>query len=151
MTLWQGSCIVHEEFKSESLRRLSQSHPDAGILVHPESPQPVIDMADVVGSTTALIEAARDLPHKKFIVATDRGIFYKMQQVAPGKTFLEAPTGGEGATCRSCAHCPWMAMNGMHNLLEVLETGANEIQVDEAVRIKALRSTQRMIDFARQH
>lgn len=151
MTLWQGSCIVHEEFKSESLHRLSEAHPEAGILVHPESPQAVIAMADVVGSTTALIQAARELPHQKFIVATDRGIFYKMQQAAPGKTFIEAPTGGEGATCRSCAHCPWMAMNGLHNLVEVLETGTNEIQVDEAIRIKALRSTQRMLSFARQH
>ncbi len=151
MTLWKGSCVVHEEFKSESLQRLLEAHPDAGVLVHPESPQAVIEVADVVGSTTALIRAAKELPQKKFIVATDRGIFYKMQQVAPGKTFIEAPTGGEGATCRSCAHCPWMAMNGLHNLLEVLQTGGNEIHVDEAVRIKALRSTQRMLSFARQH
>lgn len=151
MILWQGSCIVHEEFKAKALRKLMDDHPEAGVLVHPESPDDVIALADRVGSTTALIKAACELPHKKFIVATDRGIFYKMRQAAPGKSFIEAPTGGEGATCISCAHCPWMAMNGLHNLAHVLETGENEIHVDEAVRVKALRSTQRMLDFVRAH
>jgi quinolinate synthase len=149
MKLWQGSCIVHEEFKAKALRKLMDDNPDVGVLVHPESPDDVIALADVVGSTTTLIKAAQDLPHNKFIVATDRGIFYKMRQAAPGKTFIEAPTGGEGATCISCAHCPWMAMNGLHNLARVLETGTNEIHVDEPTRIKALRSTQRMLDFER--
>ncbi len=147
MTLWQGACVVHEEFKANSLRKLMNKHPDAGVLVHPESPKEVVELADLVGSTTALIKAAQDLPHKKFIVATDRGIFYKMRQAAPDKNFIEAPTGGEGATCKSCAHCPWMAMNGLHNLTYVLQTGANEIRVDEVIRVKALRSTQRMLDF----
>jgi quinolinate synthase len=149
MLLWQGACIVHEEFKSEGLRRLKLEHPDAAVLVHPESPAEVIAMADAVGSTTALIKAARELPNKTLIVATDRGIFYKMQQAAAGKTLIEAPTHGEGATCKSCAHCPWMAMNGLHNLEQVLRTGANEIHVDEAVRVRALRATQRMLDFVR--
>ncbi len=149
MILWQGSCVVHEEFKAEALRELKQKHPGAGILVHPESPAEVINLADAVGSTTALIKAARELPNQEFIVATDRGIFYKMQQAAPGKSFLSAPTGGEGATCISCAHCPWMAMNGLHNLAHVLETGENEIHVDEQTRVRALRSTQRMLDFVR--
>ncbi|MBA2492716.1 MAG: quinolinate synthase NadA [Gammaproteobacteria bacterium] len=151
MVLWNGACVVHEEFKSAGLRQLKQTHPDAAVLVHPESPADVIEIADVVGSTTALIKAARELPHQTLIVATDRGIFYKMQQAAPGKTLLEAPTHGEGATCKSCAHCPWMAMNGLHNLERALEAGANEIHLDEAVRHRALRSTQRMLDFARQN
>ena len=107
-------------------------------------------MADVVGSTTQLIKATTELSNREFIVATDNGIFYKMKEAAPDKKFMEAPTGGAGATCTSCAHCPWMAMNGLHNLLRVLETGENEIHVDEAVRVKAVESTQRMIDFARQ-
>ena len=123
------------------------AHPDAAILVHPESPEAVIALADVVGSTTQLINAARELPNNKFIVATDNGIFYKMKQAAPEKTFLEAPSAGEGATCESCAHCPWMAMNHLRNLAEVLKTARNEIHVDEKVRIKALKSTQRMVDF----
>jgi quinolinate synthase len=148
MILWQGSCIVHDEFKYRALGDLMEQYPDAGVLVHPESPEDVIKLADAVGSTTQIIKAAQTLPNKRFIVATDSGIFYKMQQAAPDKEFIAAPTMGEGATCRSCAHCPWMAMNGLHNLLQVLETGKNEIFVDEAIRVKALRSTQRMLDFA---
>ncbi|QTR45567.1 quinolinate synthase NadA [Thiothrix litoralis] len=148
MLRWQAACVVHDEFKSRALGDLIGKYPDAAILVHPESPEEIIKLADAVGSTSQLIKAAQTLPNKRFIVATDSGIFYKMQQAAPGKEFIAAPTMGEGATCRSCAHCPWMAMNGLHNLLQVLETGNNEIFVDEAVRVKALRSTQRMLDFS---
>ncbi len=147
MVIWQGACIVHEEFKARALGELMEQHPEAGILVHPESPAAVIDVADVVGSTTTLIKAAKELPHKKFIVATDNRIFYKMKQEAPNKIFIEAPTAGEGATCKSCAHCPWMAMNGLHNLEAVLASGENEIFVDEDIRQKAYRSTSRMLDF----
>jgi quinolinate synthase len=148
MLLWQASCIVHERFKAEALQILAKKHPDAAILVHPESPEEVIALADVVGSTTQLIKATQQLPNRKFIVATDNGIFYKMKQAAPDKVFLEAPSAGEGATCESCAHCPWMAMNNLRNLAEVLQSGSNEIVVPEAIRQKALRATQRMIDFA---
>ncbi|MEM6405263.1 MAG: quinolinate synthase NadA [Pseudomonadota bacterium] len=149
MVRWQGECIVHDEFKASSLRDLMQQHPDAAVLVHPESPDDVIAMADRVGSTTQIIQAAQSLPNKKFIIATDKGIFYKLQQMAPGKVFLEAPSHGEGAVCKSCAHCPWMAMNDLDKLRQVLKTGENEIFVDEAIRTQALRSTQRMLDFAR--
>jgi quinolinate synthase len=148
MLLWQASCIVHERFKAEALQILAKKHPDAAILVHPESPEEVIALADVVGSTTQLIKATQTLPNKKFIVATDNGIFYKMKQAAPDKIFMEAPSAGEGATCESCAHCPWMAMNNLRNLVEVLQSGRNEIVVPETIRKKALRATQRMIDFA---
>ena len=148
MLLWQGSCVVHDGFRADALARLQALHPEAAVLVHPESPEGVIALADVVGSTTQLIQAAARLPNPTLIVATDNGIFYKMRLAAPGKRLIEAPTGGHGATCTSCAHCPWMAMNGLHNLARVLETGENEIQVEESVRILALRSTQRMLDFA---
>jgi quinolinate synthase len=148
MVLWDAACVVHDEFKAAGLRELRAKHPEAAVLVHPESPAEVIDMADVVGSTTQLIKAAQELPNPSFIVATDHGIYYKMQQAAPGKVFIDAPTGGAGATCRMCAHCPWMAMNGLHNLLQVLETGQNEIHVPEDIRVRALRSTQRMLEFA---
>lgn len=148
MLLWQGSCVVHDEFRADALVRLKERHPEAAVLVHPESPEGVIALADVVGSTTQLIQAAARLPNPTLVVATDNGIFYKMRQAAPGKRLIEAPTGGVGATCTSCAHCPWMAMNGLHNLARVLETGENEIQVDERARLGALRSTQRMLEFA---
>jgi len=147
MLLWQASCIVHERFKAAALRNLADQYPDAAILVHPESPESVIALADVVGSTTQLINATRRLPNKRFIVATDNGIFYKMKQAAPDRIFMEAPSAGEGATCESCAHCPWMAMNSLRNLAEVLRTGNNEIHVDPEVGRKALIATQRMVDF----
>ncbi len=148
MLLWQASCIVHERFKAEALENLARHHPDAAILVHPESPEAVIELADVVGSTTQLIRAAQRLDNREFIVATDNGIFYKMRQAAPDKKFIEAPSAGEGATCESCAHCPWMAMNHLRNLAEVLRTGANEIHVPPEIGRKALKATQRMVDFA---
>ena len=148
MLLWQGSCVVHEKFKAEALARLKTKHPEAAVLVHPESPADVIQLADVVGSTTALIKAATALPNPTFIVATDNGIFYKMKQAAPDKRFIEAPNAGLGATCQSCAHCPWMAMNSLQNLVDTLKTGRNEIHVDHEVGRRAMVSTQRMIDFA---
>jgi len=148
MLIWQGSCVVHEAFKAVELERLKEKHPQAAVLVHPESPPAVIALADVVGSTTALIEAARKLPNPEFIVATDRGIFYKMQQAAPHKLFLEAPVAGEGATCVSCAHCPWMAMNGLVNLERCLRNGDNEIHIDPDTCARAMIPVKRMLDFA---
>ncbi|MHB1676352.1 MAG: quinolinate synthase NadA [Sulfuriferula sp.] len=148
MLLWQGSCVVHDAFKARELAQMKLEYPDAAVLVHPESPAAVIALADVVGSTTQIIRAAQTLPNRKFIVATDNGIFHKMHAAAPGKIFMEAPTAGVGATCKSCAHCPWMAMNGLKNLAQVLETGANEIHIDESTRQRAGLSIQRMMDFA---
>ncbi|HAO34011.1 MAG TPA: quinolinate synthase NadA [Candidatus Competibacter sp.] len=150
MLLWGAACVVHEAFKAEGLRKLRAEHPDAKVLVHPESPMEVIAQADFVGSTTGLIEAARKLPARKFIVATDNGLFHKMKQVAPDKVFLEAPVAGKGATCVSCAHCPWMAMNGLRNLARALETGANEIHIDEAIRERAALPIRRLLEFAKQ-
>jgi quinolinate synthase len=148
MLLWQGSCVVHEAFKAEALKKLHAEHPDAAVLVHPESPESVIALADVVGSATQLIEAVRTLPNPEFIVATDNGIFHKMHAAAPGKLLLEAPTAGVGATCVSCAHCPWMAMNGLRKLAAVLENGGNEIHIEESIRARARLSIQKMLDFA---
>jgi quinolinate synthase len=150
MLLWNAACVVHDEFKAQALQQLKAEHPEAAVLVHPESPAAVIDLADVVGSTSQLIQATRDLDNPTFIVATDHGIFHKMREAAPGKRLIDAPTGGSGATCKMCAHCPWMAMNSLDNLEAVLRSGGNEIHVDEQVRRGALRSTQRMLDFARQ-
>lgn len=149
MLLWQGSCIVHDEFKATELNKLREQYPSAAVLVHPESPENIISQADAVGSTTQLINAATNMKNDTFIVATDNGIFYKMKQAAPDKKFIEAPTGGVGATCMSCAHCTWMAMNGLENLAHSLEYGENEVFVDEAIRQQALKSVNRMMDFAK--
>jgi quinolinate synthase len=148
MLLWQGSCLVHDEFKGIELDLLKAEHPEAKVLVHPESPANVVALADVVGSTTQLINAAQSMDATTFIVATDNGILHKMRMAAPGKHFIEAPTAGNSATCKSCAHCPWMAMNGLRNLAEVLENMNNEVFVDPEIGKQAVRSIDRMLDFA---
>ena len=149
MIMWNGACIVHDEFKTKALKDMKALHPDAAVLVHPESPSEIVDLADAVGSTSQLIKAAQEMDNQKFIVATDRGIFYKMQQLCPDKEFYEAPTAGEGATCKSCAHCPWMAMNGLKAIEEALiSPDGKEVFVDMELREGALRSLNRMLDFS---
>jgi quinolinate synthase len=148
MLIWQGACVVHDEFKGAELEALVKEHPQAKVLVHPESPESVIALADVVGSTGQLIRASRELDAREFIVATDGGIIHQMRKLSPHKVFIEAPTAGNGATCKSCAHCPWMAMNGLANLAHTLETGANEIRIDAEAGRKALSGIQRMLEFA---
>jgi quinolinate synthase len=150
MLLWDGSCIVHEEFKAKGIEDLRRVYPDAAVLVHPESPEAVVALADVVGSTTQIIDAARRLPNPQFIVATDQGIFYQLQHQVPDKEFIIAPTAGEGATCRSCAHCPWMAMNELQSVLGCLEQGTNEVHVAPELCERAMLPLQRMLSFSRE-
>lgn len=147
MLLWRGACVVHEEFKATALADMRRVYPEAGILVHPEAPAAVAAMADCVGSTSQILRAASDLPHDTFIVATDRGLFHKMRKANPQKRFIEAPTAGDGATCRSCAHCPWMAMNELRELRDALRDGSNEILVDAETAKRAMLPLQRMLDF----
>ena len=151
MLIWPGSCVIHELFKADGIRKLKEQYPNAQILVHPESPEDVVDLADVVGSTTGLIKATLNPKVNEFIVATEPGIFYKMRQASPDKIFLEAPSGGLGGSCESCLRCPWMAMNGLRNMARVLESGTNEITIDEEIRKRALIPIQRMMNFAERH
>ena len=148
MLMWDGACIVHEEFKARGIADLKRVYPDAAVLVHPESPAAVVALADRVGSTTQIIHAASEMNNRRFIVATDQGIFYKLQQQAPEKEFIIAPTAGEGASCRSCAQCPWMAMNDLETLAQVFERADNEISVDPAIGEQAMIPLRRMLDFA---
>ena len=147
MLLWNGACIVHDEFKGLELELLKERHPDAMILVHPESPRSVVELADVVGSTSQMLNAVVNGSAREYIVATDNGILHRMRQLAPGKTLIEAPTAGNSATCKSCAHCPWMATNSLQGLVDCLEQGSGAIEVDEPVRGEALGCIQRMLDF----
>lgn len=148
MILWDAACIVHEEFKARGLQNMKAMHPNAAILAHPESPAAVLEMADVVGSTTQIIKAAQQVPQSEIIVATDQGIFHKLQQLAPDKTFIIAPTAGNDATCRSCANCPWMAMNSLESMLHSLERESEEVFVDAELARKAMLPLQRMLNFA---
>ena len=151
MISWNGSCIVHDEFKALELEILKEKHPEALTLVHPESPPDVIKLADVVGSTSKLIEATKSKNIQKFIVATDNGILHRMRSISPQKIFLEAPTSGNSATCKSCAYCPWMAMNVLQNITDTLLSSKNEIKVDYSVQKKAKQSINKMLDFAKNH
>ncbi len=150
MLLWDAACIVHEEFKAKGLMDMKALYPDAAVLAHPESPAAVLALADVVGSTSQLIEAARTMPNEQAIVATDQGIFYKMQQKAPDKTLIIAPTAGNDASCRSCANCPWMGMNALDNLYESLKNRSNQVHVAPDLAKKAMIPLQRMLDFSAQ-
>ena len=147
MVMWNGACIVHDEFKAFELEALKKDHPGAKVLVHPESPADVIALADAVGSTSAILKAARDMDALEFIVATDNGMMHKLRTLNPGKVFYEAPTAGNSATCKSCAHCPWMAMNGLAGVAQVLETGSNTIHVDPAIIPRARLPIDRMLAF----
>jgi len=151
MLLWQGDCIVHDEFKGLELELLRRQHPGAMVLVHPESPRSVVAQADVVGSTTQLLNAVVNGSAQTYIVGTDKGLMHRMRQLAPGKTLIEAPTAGVSATCKSCAHCPWMAMNAMQGVVACLETGRGEVLVPEPVRSQALGCIERMLDFVKAH
>ena len=148
MLLWQGSCVVHDEFKAEELQALADAHPEAAILVHPESPAAVTALADVVGSTTQLIAAVGKLSTDTFIVATDQGILHAMRLRHPDKTFLAAPTAGTGGSCKSCAFCPWMAMNSLQGVEQALLHGQGSIELDPALGRAARKPIQRMLDFA---
>ncbi len=152
MLMWNASCVVHDEFKAQQLEEMKLKHPNAKVLVHPESPASVIALADAVGSTTGIIQAAERLGAKEYIVATDGGIIHQMRKRMPGVEFIEAPTAGKGATCQSCAHCPWMAMNGLRNLIDTLEGApGHEVFVDPEIGRRAKLPIERMLEFARTH
>ena len=147
MLLWDGSCIVHEEYKTIELKNMIAKHPDCDVLVHPESPRSVIQLANTVGSTTKLIEASKASKKKYIIVATEKGILYQMKKFSPNKIFLEAPTEGEGATCKSCGRCPWMNLNIVQKLLDVFNAKTNEIILSRDIIDKAKKPIDRMINF----
>ena len=147
MVMWNGACIVHDEFKAFELQALMKQHPGAKVLVHPESPRDVVALADAVGSTSAILKAAKEMDAPEFIVATDNGMMHKLRTLNPGKTFSEAPTAGNSATCKSCAHGPWMAMNGLAGLAQVQESGTNEVHIDPALGLRARLPIDRMLAF----
>ena len=146
MIMLDGACIVHEEYKTIELKKLIRELGDCEVLVHPESPRSIIQLADVVGSTTKLINASKISKSKNIIVATEKGIFYQMKKLSPEKNFFEAPTEGEGATCKSCGRCPWMHLNTFDKLMNVINQN-NEIHLDEKTVAHAKKSINRMIEF----
>ena len=148
MLLWQGSCLVHNEFKATELNQLKAEYPEAKVLVHPESPDSVVALADVVGSTSKLLQSTYELDADTFIVATDLGILHEMQKRSPNKRFLAAPTAGESASCKSCAFCPWMAMNGLLGIEQCLLNKSGEVTLSKELAAAASKPLQRMLYFA---
>lgn len=145
MVLWNGACIVHETFSEKKLVQLKVEHPDALVIAHPECEKPVLDKADFIGSTTALLNFAVQNSAKKFIVVTESGILHQMQKAAPDKTFIPSPP---NANC-ACNECPYMRRNTLEKVLHALETLTPEINIAENVRKAALSPIQRMLEISK--
>ncbi len=146
MVLWDGTCIVHESFNIEKLLKMVQEHPDAHIIAHPESDEHILQAAEYVGSTTGLLNYVKNSPHKKFIVATEPGIFHQMRRDNPDKVFLSAPV-GDDESC-NCSECPYMKMNTMQKLYDCLLNETPELVMDEEKRLAALKPIERMLELS---
>jgi quinolinate synthase len=144
LTLWPGSCMVHEMFSEKSLVQLKERHPRALVLAHPECPEAVLRHADYVGSTTGILKYAVASPASEFIVATESGILHQMEKACPEKTFISAP--GEGGC--SCSECPHMKLNTMEKLYLCMRDRKPEITMDENLRQRALKPILRMLEMS---
>jgi len=145
---WEGSCTVHDQFKHDGILSLKQSFPEAKVLAHPEAPINVTNISDLVGSTEQMIKYTKDNHCDTYIIASDSGLFYQMQKASPMKKFIQAPTGGYGATCKMCAQCPWMGLNNLELLWKTLNGDAG-YHVDVAKDISKLARIplDRMLNF----
>jgi quinolinate synthase len=144
MVLWQGSCIVHETFSEKKLVQLKIAHPDAEVIAHPECEAAVLQHADFIGSTSALLKYAGESTSNKFIIATEPGIIHQMEKAQPQKTFIPAPPLNECA----CNECPHMRLNTLEKLYLAMKNQAPEITMTESVRLAALRPMQRMLEMS---
>lgn len=145
MILWPGSCEVHVLFSARKLFELKSEHPDAVVLAHPECDEPVLEYADVIGATSRLLDEVVKNPAKKFIVATEFGIFHQMQKARPDAMLIQAPAQGSCA----CNECPYMKLNTLEKVARSLETLTPEIKLDPALIDKARISLQRMLAITR--
>ena len=145
MLLWPGVCIVHEAFSETELIKLKAQHPGAPVAAHPECPPHIIDHADYVGSTSGILNYARDFPGNTLIVATEPHIIHQMQLAIPDKTFIGAP--GADGQC-SCNICPYMALNTLEKLYLALRDLKPQIHIEEDLRLAAKKSLDRMLDMA---
>ena len=146
MVLWDGSCIVHEAFSIEKLLELYKQHPDAEIIAHPESETHILRTAKYIGSTAGMINHVKESSLNKFIVATEAGILYKMQQQVPLKTLIPAPS-HENNTC-ACSECAFMKMNTLQKVYDCLLNETPEIIVPIEIQEKALIPIERMLQLS---
>jgi quinolinate synthase len=144
MLLWDGSCIVHETFSDKKIIGLKTEYPNALLIAHPECEEVVLNRADFVGSTSALLNFTKENPANEFIVATEEGIIYQMQKASPSKKFIPAPP---NANC-ACNECPYMKLNTMEKLYLCMKDGKPEITLDEEIRVRALKPIQKMLEMS---
>lgn len=142
--LWQGACEVHVLFNARKLYEMTLEHPDAVVIAHPECDETVLNYAQVIGSTSRLLEEVEKNPAKKFIVATETGIFHQMQKLRPDVELIQAPVLDSGC---SCNNCPYMKMNSMEKIKHALETFEPQVRMNDALRKKAQVSLDRMMDI----
>ena len=147
MLLWDGSCIVHEAFSLDKLIALHKTHPDAKIIAHPESETHILETANYIGSTAGMIAFAKSDASHKYIVATEAGILYKMQQEVPHKILIPAPS-QEDNTC-ACSECGYMKMNTLQKVYDCLLNETPEVTVSEEIRKKALIPIERMLELSK--
>ena len=145
LTLWPGSCIVHETFSEQALLQLKLEHPEAEVLAHPECQQHLLDLADFIGSTSALLRRSEASPATSFIVLTEPGILHQMRLKVPGKSFYEVP-GSDGCSCNAC---PYMRLNTLEKVWQCLDLMEPEIVMDEALRLRALAPIEKMLTMSR--
>jgi quinolinate synthase len=146
MVLWSGACVVHALFSERKLRELKDRHPDAEVLAHPECEETVLRLADHIGSTSSMLERVTASPAPEFIVATEPGLLYQMQRLAPEKTLIPAP--GENEIGEVCTHCPYMRRNTLEKLYLCMRDLQPEITLDEELRLRALRPIERMLELS---
>ena len=149
MLLWNGACHVHEKFSVEALIQLKKTHPEAKVLAHPECKGSLLVLADVVGSTQALLNYAIRSDAKEYIVATEAGILFEMQKSCPDKTFIPLPPEmTEGVGC-SCNECNYMRLSSLEKIYNVLKNETNEIFVDKEIASQALGCIDRMLEMSK--
>lgn len=146
MLLWNGACMVHEIFSLEKITRLKVRHPNAKLISHPECEDPILRISDFIGSTTQLLAYVKNTDHQEFIVATEAGILHQMQKQAPSKTLIPAPPDNSCA----CNDCPHMKRNTLEKVFLCMEYEQPEILMDEALRLQAKKSLDRMLEISAQ-
>jgi quinolinate synthase len=144
MVLWDGACMVHEIFSLEKITKLKIRHPDAKLIAHPECEEPILRLADYIGSTTALLKFSQADPCQEFIVATEAGILHQMQLTSPGKMFIPAPPDN------NCAYndCPHMKLNTLEKLYLCMQYEQPELLMDERLMVAAKKPIQRMLEIS---
>lgn len=147
MVLWDGACMVHEIFSLEKITRLMEKHPNAKFIAHPECEEPILEIAEFIGSTTGLLNYTMNDEATEFIVATESGILHKMQKSSPDKTFIPAPPNNSCA----CNDCPYMKRNTLEKIYLCMKYGLPEILMDEELRLKAKAPIDRMLEISARH